>query len=84
MFRVEYQQLYQIINAIGEASSFAQGLNNIITTAEKLQSSDHLLYLMKEDDEALWVEEWGKEWVLSYREAGQTMLVNDTGLYIIK
>ncbi|KAG0710990.1 Alpha-tubulin N-acetyltransferase [Chionoecetes opilio] len=51
--RVEYQQLYQIINAIGEASSFAQGLNNIITTAEKIQSSDHLLYLMKEDDDAL-------------------------------
>lgn len=51
-FRVEYQQLYQIINAIGEASSFAQGLNNIITTAEKLQNSDHLLYLMKEEDEA--------------------------------
>lgn len=51
--RVEYQQLYQIINAIGEASSFAQGLNNIITTSEKLQSSDHLLYLMKEEDEAL-------------------------------
>lgn len=51
-FRVEYQQLYQIINAIGEASSFAQGLNNIITTSEKLQNSDHLLYLMKEEDEA--------------------------------
>lgn len=51
--RVEYQQLYQIINAIGEASSFAQGLNNIITTSEKLQSSDHLLYLMKEENEAL-------------------------------
>ncbi|KAK3865749.1 hypothetical protein Pcinc_028659 [Petrolisthes cinctipes] len=49
--RVEYQELYQIINAIGEASSFAQGLSNIITTSEKLQSSDHLLYLMKEEDE---------------------------------
>lgn len=53
ILRVEYQQLYQIINAIGEASSFAQGLNNIITTAEKLQNSDHLLYLMKEDDDSL-------------------------------
>ncbi|KAK7079028.1 Alpha-tubulin N-acetyltransferase 1, partial [Halocaridina rubra] len=50
---VEYQQLYQIINAIGEASSFAQGLNNVITTAEKLQNSDHFLYLMKEDDESI-------------------------------
>ncbi|XP_045625911.1 alpha-tubulin N-acetyltransferase isoform X2 [Procambarus clarkii] len=50
--RVEYQQLYQIINAIGEASSFAQGLNNVITTADKMQNSDHLLYLMKEEDEA--------------------------------
>ncbi|XP_050690923.1 alpha-tubulin N-acetyltransferase-like isoform X2 [Eriocheir sinensis] len=50
--RVEYQQLYQIINAIGEASSFSQGLNNVITNAEKLHNSDHLLYLMKEDDEA--------------------------------
>ncbi|XP_063853176.1 alpha-tubulin N-acetyltransferase-like isoform X3 [Scylla paramamosain] len=53
--RVEYQQLYEIINAIGEASSFAQGLNNIITTSEKLQNSDHLLYLMKEDDESIGV-----------------------------
>ncbi|CAL4086003.1 unnamed protein product [Meganyctiphanes norvegica] len=48
--RVEFQQLYQVINLIGEASSFAQGLNNVITNAEKLQSSDHLLYLMKEED----------------------------------
>lgn len=53
MVRVEYQQLYEIINAIGEASSFAQGLNNVITTSEKLQNSDHLLYLMKEEDESL-------------------------------
>lgn len=60
--RVEYQQLYQIINAIGEASSFAQGLNNIITNAEKLQNSDHLLYLMKEDDEASWVGGEGMGW----------------------
>ncbi|XP_071539568.1 alpha-tubulin N-acetyltransferase-like isoform X3 [Panulirus ornatus] len=51
--RVEYQELYQIINAIGEASSFAQGLNNVITTADKLQNSDHLLYLMKEEDESI-------------------------------
>ncbi|XP_042215680.1 alpha-tubulin N-acetyltransferase-like isoform X3 [Homarus americanus] len=51
--RVEYQELYQIINAIGEASSFAQGLNNVITTADKLQTSDHLLYLMKEEDESI-------------------------------
>ncbi|XP_066977792.1 alpha-tubulin N-acetyltransferase-like isoform X1 [Macrobrachium rosenbergii] len=51
--RIEYQQLYQLINAIGEASSFAQGLNNVITTAEKMQNSDHLLYLMKEDDDAI-------------------------------
>ncbi|KAK8736918.1 hypothetical protein OTU49_004724, partial [Cherax quadricarinatus] len=50
--RVEFQHLYQIINAIGEASSFAQGLNNVITTADKLQNSDHLLYLMKEEDES--------------------------------
>ncbi|XP_076041703.1 uncharacterized protein LOC143025628 isoform X2 [Oratosquilla oratoria] len=49
--RVEYQQLYEIINAIGEISSFAQGLNNIITNADKLQNSDHLLYLMKECDD---------------------------------
>lgn len=49
---MEYQELYQIINAIGEASSFAQGLSNIITTSEKLQNSDHLLYLMKEEDES--------------------------------
>ena len=49
-FRVEFQQMYEIINLIGEASSFAQGLNNVITTAEKLQNSDHTLYLMKEHD----------------------------------
>ncbi|MPC70276.1 Alpha-tubulin N-acetyltransferase [Portunus trituberculatus] len=55
LFRVEYQQLYEIINAIGEASSFAQGLNNVITTSEKLQNSDHLLYLMKEDDDSIGV-----------------------------
>lgn len=48
--RVEFQQLYQVINSIGEASSFAQGLNNVITNADKLQNSDHLLYLMKEED----------------------------------
>jgi len=48
--RVEFQQLYQVINTIGEASSFAQGLNNVITNADKLQNSDHLLYLMKEED----------------------------------
>ncbi|XP_042869327.1 alpha-tubulin N-acetyltransferase-like isoform X3 [Penaeus japonicus] len=51
--RLEYQELYQIINAIGEASSFAQGLNNVITTADKLQSSDHFLYLMKERDDSI-------------------------------
>ncbi|KAF2360846.1 Gcn5-related N-acetyltransferase (GNAT) domain ATAT-type [Trinorchestia longiramus] len=49
-YRVEYQQLYEIINTIGEASAFAQGLSNVITTSEKLQNSDHLLYLLKEDD----------------------------------
>ncbi|KAB7503822.1 Alpha-tubulin N-acetyltransferase [Armadillidium nasatum] len=48
--RVEYQQLYEIINAIGEASSFAQSLNRIITSADKLQNSDHILYLMKEEE----------------------------------
>ncbi|ROT85081.1 hypothetical protein C7M84_021423 [Penaeus vannamei] len=51
--RLEYQELYQIINAIGEASSFAQGLNNVITTADKLQNSDHFLYLMKERDDSI-------------------------------
>lgn len=51
--RIEYQELYQMINAIGEASSFAQGLSNVITTSEKLQNSDHILYLMKEDDDAI-------------------------------
>ncbi|XP_047488712.1 alpha-tubulin N-acetyltransferase-like isoform X4 [Penaeus chinensis] len=51
--RLEYQELYQIINAIGEASSFAQGLNNVITTSDKLQSSDHFLYLMKERDDSI-------------------------------
>ncbi|XP_063584856.1 alpha-tubulin N-acetyltransferase-like isoform X1 [Penaeus indicus] len=51
--RLEYQELYQIINAIGEASSFAQGLNNVITTSDKLQNSDHFLYLMKEIDDSI-------------------------------
>lgn len=41
-------QLMLVIDKMGEASSKAQGLYTIITTARKLQLSDHILYVMKD------------------------------------
>jgi len=68
-FRVEYQQLYEIVNAIGEASSFAQGLNNVITTSDKLQNSEHSLYLMKEEEKIS-----GRTWVVGMLKIGRKKL----------
>ena len=42
------KQLDKIIDALGTASSKAQGLHTVITTASKLQYSDHELYILKD------------------------------------
>ncbi|XP_046845376.1 alpha-tubulin N-acetyltransferase-like isoform X1 [Xenia sp. Carnegie-2017] len=42
------QHLHKIIDALGAASSKAQGLHTIITTASKLKYSDHELYILKD------------------------------------
>ncbi|CAG8594697.1 6611_t:CDS:2 [Funneliformis mosseae] len=44
------ESLCMIIDSMGEASSKAQYLKNIITTMEKFQSSSHKLYLMKDQE----------------------------------
>ncbi|XP_052790660.1 uncharacterized protein LOC128224721 isoform X2 [Mya arenaria] len=41
-------QLLEVIDRMGEASSKAQGLYNVITTGRKLQLSEHHLYIMKD------------------------------------
>ena len=42
------KQLDKIIDTLGVASSKAQGLHAVITTATKLQYSDHELYILKD------------------------------------
>ncbi|XP_028394608.1 alpha-tubulin N-acetyltransferase-like [Dendronephthya gigantea] len=42
------KQLDKVIDALGSASSKAQGLHTVITTAAKLQYSDHELYILKD------------------------------------
>ncbi|XP_061170155.1 alpha-tubulin N-acetyltransferase 1-like isoform X2 [Saccostrea echinata] len=43
------RQLIEVIDRMGEASARAQGLRTIITTGRKLELSDHILYIMKDD-----------------------------------
>jgi alpha-tubulin N-acetyltransferase 1 len=41
----------EIINTIGQASGSAQGLNQPVTTSDRLRNSDdQVIYLMTEDD----------------------------------
>lgn len=41
--------LSKVIDHLGEQSATAQGLNKVITTAEKLRNSPtHILYLLKD------------------------------------
>ncbi|KAK3088784.1 hypothetical protein FSP39_023687 [Pinctada imbricata] len=42
--------LMQVIDRMGEASSRAQGLRTIITTGRKLELSDHILYVMRDNE----------------------------------
>ncbi|KAL0902072.1 hypothetical protein ABMA27_000030 [Loxostege sticticalis] len=47
--RVMQESLSKLIDALGEQSAAAQGLNKVITTAEKLRNSPtHTLYLLKD------------------------------------
>ncbi|XP_053624933.1 alpha-tubulin N-acetyltransferase 1-like isoform X2 [Plodia interpunctella] len=49
--RVVQESLSKLINQLGEQSAAAQGLNKVITTAEKLQKSpSYSLYLLKDAD----------------------------------
>lgn len=42
----------EIINTIGQASAAAQGLNQPVTTSDRLRNSDdQVIYLMTEDNE---------------------------------
>lgn len=42
----------EVINTIGQASAAAQGLNQPVTTSDRLRSSDdQVIYLMTEDNE---------------------------------
>lgn len=43
------RQLMEVIDRMGEASARAQGLRTIITTGRKLELSDHILYVMRDD-----------------------------------
>ncbi|XP_062620566.1 alpha-tubulin N-acetyltransferase 1-like isoform X1 [Saccostrea cucullata] len=43
------RQLIEVIDRMGEASARAQGLRTIITTGRKLELSDHILYIMRDD-----------------------------------
>ncbi|XP_078326041.1 uncharacterized protein LOC111125721 isoform X2 [Crassostrea virginica] len=43
------RQLMEVIDQMGEASARAQGLRTIITTGRKLELSDHILYVMRDD-----------------------------------
>lgn len=48
--------LAKLIDSLGEQSAAAQGLNKVITTAEKLRNSPtHILYLLKDADAKGWV-----------------------------
>ncbi|CAG8766380.1 11173_t:CDS:2, partial [Acaulospora morrowiae] len=46
--QIKHQHLFAIIDAMGEASTKAQGLSKVITTAEKLKESSHRLYIIKD------------------------------------
>ncbi|KAI5640899.1 GNAT acetyltransferase, mec-17 domain-containing protein [Phthorimaea operculella] len=47
--RVMQESLAKVIDSLGEQSASAQGLNRVITTAEKLRNSPtHTLYLLKD------------------------------------
>ncbi|XP_045783950.1 alpha-tubulin N-acetyltransferase 1-like isoform X2 [Maniola jurtina] len=47
--RIVQEQLTKMIDCLGEQSALSQGLNRVITTAERLRNSqDHLLYLLKD------------------------------------
>ncbi|CAG9558693.1 unnamed protein product [Danaus chrysippus] len=47
--RIMQESLSKVIDILGEQSATAQGLNRVITTAEKLRNSPtHILYLLKD------------------------------------
>lgn len=49
----------EIINTIGQASAAAQGLNQPVTTSDRLRNSDdQVIYLLTEDNEKKWVIRW--------------------------
>ena len=43
----------QIIDALGAASAKAQGLPSVITTMTRFLSSDHVLYIVHEEEKAV-------------------------------
>ena len=46
----------EVINTIGAASATAQGLNQPVTTADRLRNTEgQVIYLMTEDDGKKWV-----------------------------
>ncbi|XP_050395477.2 alpha-tubulin N-acetyltransferase 1 isoform X1 [Patella vulgata] len=44
------QQLYEVLDKMGEASARAQGLRGAITSGRKMELSDHKLYIMKDPE----------------------------------
>ncbi|XP_076316164.1 alpha-tubulin N-acetyltransferase 1-like isoform X1 [Tachypleus tridentatus] len=48
--RSDIQRLKHVIDALGEASAVAQGLQSAITNASKLQNSNHWMYVMKNSE----------------------------------
>ena len=47
------KELRELITAMGNASAAAQGLGSVITTASKMEASDHVLYIASDDRRVL-------------------------------
>lgn len=65
-----HTQVYEIIDRIGSASSKAQGLPSIITTASKLFTSDTRLYLRAEGNRVMGLLKVGVKKLFIRNESG--------------
>jgi alpha-tubulin N-acetyltransferase 1 len=63
-------QIYEIIDKIGAASSKAQGLPSIITSASRLFTSDNRLYMRSEGNKVMGLLKVGVKKLFIRNDAG--------------
>lgn len=63
--------LTQIIDRVGEASALAQSLNAPVTTTQKLLSSDHAVYVVKDSESIVGILKVGRKKLFIIDERGK-------------